>query len=654
MTLSFAATKKALLACVRSKVTPLLMGPPGCIAGDMHVPYTTYSHEGRRQNHKGGSLERLYRRFNRLPPSGRDRYDPETEGSRYFVASMNEDGKILQHEIDAVIDSGIKQCVRVTTASGLELICTPDHPLAVEDGFTPVEQLKVGDVILTHQNVRWTRAAQDRRQVYRPEILVKHHPHASMKVVRDKVRKYANEYRRLKRARVVYEAALNGLTVDEYVARLNDGALTGLRFSNPDDDIHHRDENPTNDVPENLVAISHASHAREHMFDGDGSKLAAFIAIDDEIESIEVVGERHVYDIRMKEGDPRNFVCAGGFVVHNCGKTSLIREVAYEAELPCYELLASNCDAVDIAGLPYIDPATGELRRSLLPQIKACVDAPGILFLDELTAVPASVQAPLMRLLLERYAGGVQLHPESAVVGAANNPEECPGGVELSAASINRVCKIVDFQPQLTEIRGYFDTVGEEGSRLREEALDFAATLSVAADLIDFKPPRQSIDASLPFGSPRAWELGLRAYSDYCETQNVGYNVGKADDELGYALLSGCVGDKAAAFFGIRAIRKHLPSTDEILKNPIEARVPAQPDRQLAAVGLLARVAEVNLDCAWLYATRLTPEVAAACGRVLMNRKAPKNQPLTFVKEGKTAMVKLLAATRNAGRPITP
>lgn len=336
-----------------------------------------------------------------------------------------------------------------------------------------------------------------------------------------------------------------------------------------------------------------------------------------------------------------------------CGKTSLIREVAYEADLPCYELLASNCDAVDIAGLPYIDPATGALQRSLLPQIKACVDAPGILFLDELTAVPASVQAPLMRLLLERYAGGVQLHPESAVVGAANNPEECPGGVELSAASINRVCKIVDFQPQLSEIRDFFDGVGAEGSRLREEALDFSATLSVNADLIDFKPPRQSIDAGLPFGSPRAWELGLRAYSDYCEAQGVGYNVGKADDELGYALLSGCVGDKAAAFFGIRAIRKHLPSTDEILRNPVEARVPDDATKQIAAVGLLARVAEVDLDCAWMYAYRLKPEVGASCARVLMNRTRSKTQPLTFMKEGKEAMVKLLAATRNAARPIT-
>jgi MoxR-like ATPase len=49
------------------------------------------------------------------------------------------------------------------------------------------------------------------------------------------------------------------------------------------------------------------------------------------------------------------------------GKTSLVRQVAQEVDMPCHELLASNCDAVDIAGLPFIDK--GKLHCALLPQI---------------------------------------------------------------------------------------------------------------------------------------------------------------------------------------------------------------------------------------------------------------------------------------------
>jgi hypothetical protein len=327
------------------------------------------------------------------------------------------------------------------------------------------------------------------------------------------------------------------------------------------------------------------------------------------------------------------------------GKTALMRAVALEVHMPCHELLASNCDAVDIAGLPYI--VDGVLRRALITQIQACVEAPGLLFLDELTSVPPSVQAPLMRLLLEHYAGSVALHPESCVVGAANRPEECPGGIEMSAASINRVIKIVDFMPTLDEIRGFFDSVGNPDTRLHEEFLDFSATLTVSSDLLDMTPPRAAIDAGAPFASPRAWERGLRAYASYCEKAGVGFNVGKDEDDIGYAILSGAVGEhKAVAFLGIRKMRKHLPSIDEILRDPVKAKVPEQKDRQIAAVGLLARVADKDLWASWIYTERLLPEISAACARVLMTRTATGTSK--WFQQGKKAQIDGLAKVRRA------
>ena len=327
------------------------------------------------------------------------------------------------------------------------------------------------------------------------------------------------------------------------------------------------------------------------------------------------------------------------------GKTALMRAVAKEAGLPCHELLASNCDAVDIAGLPYI--VEGDLRRALLPQIRACVEQPGVLFLDELTSVPPSVQAPLMRLLLEFHAGGHALHPGSAVVGAANRPEECPGGIELSAATTNRIVRFTEFMPTLDEIRGFFDTVGDDGTRLHEEFLDFAATLAVSGDLLDMNPPKASIDGGLPFASPRAWERGLRAYAEYCDAAKVGFNIGKEEDSIGYALLSGAVGEnKAAAFLGIRKMRKHLPSIDEILKDPTDAKCPEQKDRQIAAVGLLARVAEQDIWASWIYAERLLPEISAACARVLMSKTAKGGAK--WKEKGTQAQVRGLAKIRRA------
>jgi hypothetical protein len=352
------------------------------------------------------------------------------------------------------------------------------------------------------------------------------------------------------------------------------------------------------------------------------------------------LGEGDYYGFTLN-GDGR-FLLGDFTVTHN---TALIRAVSQEAGLPCHELLASNCDAVDIAGLPYI--VDGELRRALLPQIRACIDNPGVLFLDELTSVPPSVQAPLMRLLLENYAGGEQLHPGSSVVGAANRPEECPGGIELSAATTNRIIRFVEFQPTLDEIRGFFDGVGDDGTRLHEEFLDFAATLAVSSDLLDMNPPRAAIDAGLPFASPRAWERGLRVYAEYCEAAKVGFNVGKHEDDIGYALLSGAVGEtKAAAFLGIRKMRKHLPTIDEILRDPNGAKCPEQKDRQIAAVGLLARVAEQDTWAAWIYAERLLPEISAACASVLMRRTIKGTAK--WQEQGARAQVRGLAKIRRA------
>jgi hypothetical protein len=328
------------------------------------------------------------------------------------------------------------------------------------------------------------------------------------------------------------------------------------------------------------------------------------------------------------------------------GKTALMRAVAAEAGMPCHELLASNCDAVDIAGLPYV--VDGVLKRALITQIKACVEAPGLLFLDELTSVPPSVQAPLMRLLLEHVAGNERLHLDSCVVGAANRPEECPGGIEMSAASINRVIKFVDYMPTLDELRNFYETIGASGTRVHEEFLDFSATLTVNSDLLDMTPPRASIDAGAPFGSPRAWERGLRAYASYCDKAGVGFNVGKDDDDIGYAILSGAVGEaKAVAFLGIRKMRKHLPSIEEILADPVKAKIPEQKDRQIAAVGLLSRVAEKDLWCAWLYTERLLPEISAACARVLMTRQGTAGTSKWF-QQGKKAQIDALAKVRRA------
>ena len=301
----------------------IFWGPPGCIAGDMHVPYSVHNQDGSRSDHKGGTIERLYNRFNGIPTGiGKGHYQrKESVKARYFVPSMDEDGRIFRNEIAEVLDSGMKECLRVITTSGRELICTPDHPLATESGYFNAGEIGVGGKVLTHQNVRWVAADTEKRRVYRPEVLVKTHPHMRSKTVRTSSGEY--EYKRLTRARAVFEASLNGLDLVQYIKLLNDGNTEGLTFSDPNNDIHHLDENPLNDVPGNLIALSHAGHSASHIAD---SGMSDYVGVEDTIESIENVGMRHTYDIRMKSA-PHNFVTAD-FVVHNTGKTLFAKAMA--------------------------------------------------------------------------------------------------------------------------------------------------------------------------------------------------------------------------------------------------------------------------------------------------------------------------------------
>ena len=312
-------------ANVMPKNTFLVYGDSRCISGDAFIRYQVRTPEGELQNSKGGTLSRLFHRFHRLKHPGKGSYQrKQTLDAVFWAPSMTEGGRIFQNKILDVLDSGERECVRVRTVGGLELICTPDHPIATSEtafGFVHAAELKVGSTILTHKNVWWTPELEERERVNRPEIMVKHHPVAATKVVRDMARGYENVYKRITRARAVYEAHWNGLTLEAYITRLNDGELDGLKFLSRDVDVHHKDENKLNDVPENLVALSHAEHSREHFVLPNGRpRCGSHIAVDDVVSSVEPAGKHQTYDIKMA-APFHNFV-ADDFVVHNSGKTT--------------------------------------------------------------------------------------------------------------------------------------------------------------------------------------------------------------------------------------------------------------------------------------------------------------------------------------------
>jgi hypothetical protein len=315
------------------------------------------------------------------------------------------------------------------------------------------------------------------------------------------------------------------------------------------------------------------------------------------------------------------------------GKTSLMRIVAGQVERELETLIGSTCDPVDIGGGLVPNAEGTAINRIPLALIRRCVESARLLFLDEVSTVPGATQATLLRVMLEKVAGDSALHQDTRVAAAANPPEQAPGGFELSAPFMGRV-QVIHFRPDEREVWSFFETLGDEGSILRTEAQDFALTCQFEPGLLQIDMPKACTTGMQQWGAPRSWERAIRHRSAAIKS-------GLMDFDLQHSILSAGVGEEmATAYTAILKMRKQLPSINVVTEDPEHAPVPADKKQQISALGLIPRIADINTWAAWIYASRLTPEISTACARVLLTRK---DSPTTakHAKAGVQARVRL-------------
>ena len=305
---------------------------PECLAEDTFLQYSSWSPSGERMNHKGGTIRRLYERFHQLPQTGKGRRSNDA-GAAYYVASVNDEGRIFSNRIEGVVDAGLKPCFLVTTAAGETICASADHKFYTGCGYTALSDLTEGSTVFVHNNTPYKTDDPAPRRNYQ-EIFVKHHPHAPDKVVRSRVSRSEELYRdycykRLRKSHAVLEAEMNGLTVQAYVKRLNQGNLDGLCFLDPDAHVHHQDECVENNARSNLAATDAVAHGKHHATERHNN--LRFTAVEDVVVSIVAVGEKHTYDVCMAA--PFNNFVADRFVVHNsAGKTSMALHLMAQAQ----------------------------------------------------------------------------------------------------------------------------------------------------------------------------------------------------------------------------------------------------------------------------------------------------------------------------------
>lgn len=291
----------------------------------------------------------------------------------------------------------------------------------------------------------------------------------------------------------------------------------------------------------------------------------------------------------------------------NTGKKSVITDV---------RLLLFN--PIDLRGIPTSN-ADKTLAIWLKPQIFQMddnEDIVNILFLDEISAAPQSVQAAAYQITLDRVVGEHKLPENCIVIAAGNRTTDKSVAFKMPKALANRLLHI--------EVEGNFKSWKQ-----------WAIRSGINPKVIGFLSFRQNylmgFDSSsedLAFATPRSWEM----------VSNI-LNCVEDDIENMYGLIAGLVGTGTAVEFRTWAkVYSTLPDITDIF----DGKMPVLPQNTDALYALCASMTayarEHKDDMARIansitYANRMPPDFSAVLFKDYMYIEKDYKQKLMRIPE---------------------
>lgn len=274
------------------------------------------------------------------------------------------------------------------------------------------------------------------------------------------------------------------------------------------------------------------------------------------------------------------------------GKTSFIESLG-TPQRPVITLVASIHDPTDFSGIP-VYREKDDAMRFAPPEWVTAFEATGagVLFLDELTTAPPTVQAALLRVVLERTVGNHRLPAEVAVAAAANPVDLAAVGWELSPPLANRFVHIrwemdaADYARYLSEgfpVARWLSVDGQEHARVCGRWKDaIAAFLQTGGTEYLHTEPA---DGEYAFASPRTWEYAacllatVTCLGLFAEPPN--FHVDSLTHEVVSRLLTGTIGRAAAVAFLNFVETLRIPPPEDVLRRRDTARVTPLPEDAL-------------------------------------------------------------------------
>lgn len=305
------------------------------------------------------------------------------------------------------------------------------------------------------------------------------------------------------------------------------------------------------------------------------------------------------------------------------GKSSAVFEIAHRLSsmigLPVFvrDIRLLQFSPIDLRGVPIAD-VQKEFTVWLKPKIFDFPKEPGlcILFLDEISSAPQSIQAAAYQIALDKKIGEHSLPKNCIVICAGNRTVDKSVAFRMPKALANR---LMHFEI-IPDFRSWYEWAVE--NRLDSRVIGYLA----------FDNRKLNVEPNieeLAFPTPRSWEFVSRLLK----------TSGKEPREL-HDLLSGCIGlSTAGEFEAWCRIYKKLPSVADILSGKCITPVKGMDTTYALLTSLLSAIAErgeeissLELSNACRYASRFSADFAALFFRGLlkvegMNIKLAKVQP---------------------------
>ena len=283
------------------------------------------------------------------------------------------------------------------------------------------------------------------------------------------------------------------------------------------------------------------------------------------------------------------------------GKSQAVRQIALDIEeetdkkvaITDVRLLLFN--PVDLRGIPTSneDKTLAVWLKPKIFQMDESEDVVNILFLDEISAAPQSVQAAAYQITLDRVIGEHRLPDNCIVIAAGNRVTDRSVAFKMPKALANRLLHIEIELDYMTWKRWAID------KEINEKVISFLDTHKYRLMMFD------SSRDDLAFATPRAWEM----------VSNI---LNRIDDDVEkmLPLISGLIGvELAVEFSDWDRNGQWLPDVEDIFEGTA-GLVPADENQLYTLVKAMVMYAR-NLDSydyrignSLEYAKRMPPEYA--------------------------------------------